>query len=79
MLVPVGFSLLAIQSFSELVKRLAYLTGDGPDPHAKPEMSEEERLLEDLQREMEASEAKDADAAATRLRVDPSQAARSQP
>ena len=79
MLVPVGFSLLAIQSFSELVKRLAFLTGHGPDPHAKPEMSEEERLLEDLQREMEASDAKNAGAAGTELPVDPSKAAGSQP
>ena len=79
MLVPVGFGLLAIQSLSELVKRLAFLTGDGPDPHAKPEISEEERLVEDLQRELEAIDAKNAGAAGNRLPVDPSQAARSQP
>lgn len=57
MLVPVGFTLLAIQSLSELVKRLAFLTGAGPDPHAKPEKTEEEKLLEDLQHELEVQAA----------------------
>lgn len=50
-LVPIGFVLLAVQALSELIKRLAFLTGGGPDPHAKPEQSDEEKLLEDLQRE----------------------------
>ncbi|ENO85283.1 TRAP transporter small permease subunit [Thauera linaloolentis] len=31
-LVPVGFALLALQSTSELIKRIAFLTGHGPDP-----------------------------------------------
>jgi TRAP-type mannitol/chloroaromatic compound transport system permease small subunit len=53
MLVPVGFSLLAIQSLSELFKRMAFLTGHGPDPHAKPEKTEEEKLVEELQHELE--------------------------
>ncbi len=52
-LVPLGFSLLAIQSLSELVKRVAYLTGHGPDPHAKPEKTDEEMLLEELQHELQ--------------------------
>ncbi len=52
-LVPLGFSLLAIQSLSELVKRVAYLTGHGPDPHAKPEKTDEEILLQELQHELE--------------------------
>lgn len=50
-LVPIGFVLLAVQALSELIKRVAFLTGAGPDPHAKPEQSDEEKLLEDLQRE----------------------------
>lgn len=50
-LVPFGFVLLAVQALSELIKRLAFLAGAGPDPHAKPEQSDEEKLLEDLQRE----------------------------
>ena len=52
-LVPLGFSLLAIQSLSELVKRVAFLTGQGPDPHAKPEKTDEEILLEELQHELQ--------------------------
>ena len=50
-LVPVGFVLLALQSMSELFKRVAFLAGAGPDPHARPEKTDEERLLEELQRE----------------------------
>jgi TRAP-type mannitol/chloroaromatic compound transport system permease small subunit len=53
MLVPVGFSLLAIQSLSELFKRMAFLTGHGPDPHAKPEKTEEQKLAEELLHELE--------------------------
>jgi TRAP-type mannitol/chloroaromatic compound transport system permease small subunit len=50
-LVPVGFALLALQSLSELFKRLGFLTGHGPDPHAKPETTDEELLLAQLQQE----------------------------
>lgn len=50
-LVPIGFLLLAVQALSELIKRVAFLAGAGPDPHARPEPSDEEKLLEDLQRE----------------------------
>jgi TRAP-type mannitol/chloroaromatic compound transport system permease small subunit len=50
-LVPLGFVLLALQALSELVKRIAFLAGAGPDPHAKPEQSDEERLLEELRQE----------------------------
>ena len=53
-LVPVGFALLAVQSISELIKRFAFLTGRGPDPHAKPEKTDEEILLEELRLEEEA-------------------------
>lgn len=56
-LVPVGFALLGLQSVSELVKRVAFLTGDGPDPHAKPEVSDEELLLEELRLEERAKAA----------------------
>jgi len=30
-LIPLGFSLLALQGVSELIKRVAFLTGNGPD------------------------------------------------
>ncbi len=53
-LVPLGFGLLMMQSFSELFKRVAFLMGSGPDPHAKPEKSGEEVLLEELRKELEA-------------------------
>lgn len=31
-LIPIGFSLLFLQGVSELIKRIAFLTGEGPDP-----------------------------------------------
>jgi len=60
MLVPVGFSLLAIQSLSELFKRIAFLTGHAPDPHAKPEATDEELLLEEMRLEAAAKDAAEA-------------------
>jgi TRAP-type mannitol/chloroaromatic compound transport system permease small subunit len=56
-MVPMGFALLALQAISELIKRIGFLTGDGPDPHAKPEKTDEEMLLEDLAREQELAQA----------------------
>ncbi|KAA3650101.1 TRAP transporter small permease subunit [Denitromonas sp.] len=35
LLIPVGFGLLALQALSELIKRIAFLTGHGPDPLEK--------------------------------------------
>jgi TRAP-type mannitol/chloroaromatic compound transport system permease small subunit len=32
LLVPIGFSLLSLQGISELIKRIAFLSGAGPDP-----------------------------------------------
>jgi TRAP-type mannitol/chloroaromatic compound transport system permease small subunit len=52
-LVPIGFCLLAAQAFSELVKRVAFLAGKAPDPHAQHEKTDHEMLLEELQREAE--------------------------
>jgi TRAP-type mannitol/chloroaromatic compound transport system permease small subunit len=63
-LVPIGFALLALQSLSELFKRIGFLTGAGPDPHAKPEVTDEELLLQELKHEAEEREAKEAAAAA---------------
>lgn len=56
-MVPIGFALLALQAIAELIKRVAFLTGHGPDPHAKPEKTDEEKLLEDLAREQELAQA----------------------
>ncbi len=63
-LVPIGFSLLALQSLSELFKRIGFLTGAGPDPHAKPEVTDEELLLQELRHEADEREAREAAAAA---------------
>jgi TRAP-type mannitol/chloroaromatic compound transport system permease small subunit len=52
-LVPIGFGLLFVQSVSELFKRIAFLAGAGPDPHARPEQTEEEKLLEELRHELD--------------------------
>lgn len=57
---PIGFSLLLLQAWSELIKRIAFLTGDGPDPTMKlGEKSAEEELAEILRQraEQEASAA----------------------
>jgi TRAP-type mannitol/chloroaromatic compound transport system permease small subunit len=51
-LLPVGFVLLAFQGFSELVKRIAFLRGAGPDPTEKVEAkSAEELLAEEIRRQ----------------------------
>ena len=48
-LIPLGFLLLGLQAFSELIKRLAFLVGAGPDPAlAVAEKKAEEKLLDDL-------------------------------
>jgi TRAP-type mannitol/chloroaromatic compound transport system permease small subunit len=51
-LVPIGFTFLLLQGFSELIKRVAFLTGHGPDPikrhdphAAELELAEEIRRL----------------------------------
>ena len=35
MMLPLGLGLLVLQAFSELVKRIAFLAGHGPDPLQK--------------------------------------------
>ncbi|MDM0087781.1 MULTISPECIES: TRAP transporter small permease subunit [unclassified Variovorax] len=46
---PVGFTLLLLQGWSELIKRVAFLRGAGPDPTLKlGEKSAEEELAEVL-------------------------------
>jgi len=54
LLIPVGFTLLMVQGFSELIKRLAFLRGQGPDALAHG-LSEEELLAKEL---ADAAEAK---------------------
>ncbi|HPP97343.1 MAG TPA: TRAP transporter small permease subunit [Ottowia sp.] len=49
---PLGFSLLLLQGWSELIKCLAYLAGQGPDPTEKPtDKSDEAALIEALRNE----------------------------
>ena len=53
-LMPLGFALLGVQVVSELIKRIAFLQGLGPDPAITgKEKSGEEQLLEDLRRKVE--------------------------
>ncbi len=48
-LVPVGFVLLALQGFSELIKRIAFLMGRADDPgKRKQEKTAEEELAEEI-------------------------------
>jgi TRAP-type mannitol/chloroaromatic compound transport system permease small subunit len=49
-LIPLGFSLLMLQGVSELIKRLHFLLGNGPDVLASDETkSDEQKHLEELQ------------------------------
>jgi len=45
LLLPVGFALLVLQGISELVKRVAFVTGRGPDPIVRHDPAEAERAL----------------------------------
>lgn len=48
---PIGFVLLLLQGWSELIKRIAFLQGKGPDPADKgDEKSAEEELAESIRR-----------------------------
>lgn len=53
-LIPLGFSLLLLQAFSELIKRFAFLKGLIPEPFsAEGTKSDEELLAEELAAEAE--------------------------
>lgn len=51
LLVPIGFTLLALQGLSELAKRIAFVAGRGPDPVKRhdPHAAEKE-LAEEIKR-----------------------------
>lgn len=53
-LIPAGFTLLAVQSISELIKRVAFLMGQGPDVLASEEPSDEEKLAQALLAEQQS-------------------------
>lgn len=51
--IPLGFTILAVQALSELIKRLAFLTGAGPDVLSHDGPSDEEKLAQELLAEQE--------------------------
>ena len=52
LMIPVGFALLIVQALSELVKRVAFLSGHGPDPLEKHrDKSAELELAEEIARQ----------------------------
>jgi TRAP-type mannitol/chloroaromatic compound transport system permease small subunit len=53
LLIPMGFVFLAMQGVSELIKRFAFLTGNGPDVLAHDGPSDEELLAMQLLEEEE--------------------------
>ncbi|CAM8635001.1 FcbT2 TRAP-type mannitol/chloroaromatic compound transport system, small permease component [Comamonadaceae bacterium] len=49
-LIPLGFALLMLQGVSELIKRLAFLTGNGPDVlSGEDSKSDDQKKLEELE------------------------------
>ena len=49
-LVPLGFALLMLQGLSELIKRVAFLTGQGPDVISGEDVkSDEQKHIEALE------------------------------
>lgn len=49
-LIPLGFALLLLQGISELIKRIAFLTGNGPDALESEEAkSDDQKKLEELE------------------------------
>ena len=56
--IPVGITLLMLQGWSELIKRIAFLSGQGPDPMGKlADKSAEEELAEVLRAEADKKQA----------------------
>ena len=51
LLVPVGFTLLSLQGISEIIKRVAFLAGKGPDPITRHDAhAAEKELAEEIRR-----------------------------
>lgn len=49
LLVPIGFALLSLQGVSELIKRVAFVSGHGPDPMLRHDpLAAEKELAADL-------------------------------
>jgi TRAP-type mannitol/chloroaromatic compound transport system permease small subunit len=75
LLIPAGFALLALQSLSELVKRVAFLTGHRKEPYSVEahEKAEEIKLAEELLAEAERRNQVEAAAAAADAATPPAQ------
>lgn len=56
-LIPLGFVLLFLQGVSELIKRLAFLTGQGPDVLSHSGPSETEMLAQEIAEQEKARQA----------------------
>ena len=56
LLMPVGFGLLALQGFSEMVKRIAFVTGKGPDPIPRHDHNAEADLVEEIRKMAESKQ-----------------------
>jgi TRAP-type mannitol/chloroaromatic compound transport system permease small subunit len=51
LMVPIGFGLLSLQGISELIKRVAFVTGAGPDPIKRHDpLAAEKELAEEIRR-----------------------------
>ena len=50
LLIPAGFALLILQGLSELVKRVAFLAGKGPDPVPRHDHNAEKALVEEIRK-----------------------------
>lgn len=57
-LIPLGFAILMLQGVSEIIKRVAFLTGRGPDVLAHKEPDEAEVLLQELSQADQAAQHK---------------------
>jgi TRAP-type mannitol/chloroaromatic compound transport system permease small subunit len=60
LLVPIGFTLLSLQGISELIKRVAFLAGKGPDPIVRHDPGEAEKQLAEEIRRLAEEKAKGA-------------------
>jgi len=56
-LIPLGFALLFMQGISELIKRFAFLTGQGPDALSHTGPSETELLAQEIAEQEKARQA----------------------
>ena len=56
LLMPLGFGLLSLQGFSEMVKRIAFVTGKGPDPIPRHDHNAEADLVEEIRKMAESKQ-----------------------